>query len=219
MEDISLIFDVDDTLVQTSKTALKKDRLAAERLGLNQITEDDFYTCYGYLPFEQCVKIWHPEADIASYKKCYEQVKQVHPYRAIGNPGKTISGLMDNGNRVGILSNGNREKTDQKLTAAGIVNGIRDRLFFILCGDNLEFPKPDPRAFEKPVEMLRSPRNRIYYVGDCVDDFRAAKGAQINFIGVLSGFTSKKSFIEAGLDEVLIIPDIAGVQERLKSMK
>lgn len=218
MEDLSLILDIDDTLVQTSKTALEKERLVAEKLGLNRISDQDFFALFGLFPFEQCVARWHPGVDLEAYSTCYKQTKNLRPYRAIGNPGAVISGLIKT-HRVGILTNGSRQKTNEKLTAAGISDEIRQQLSFVFCSDNLGFRKPDPRVFEKAVAVLKSRPEQIYYVGDCVDDFKAASGANINFIAVLSGFTPKRKLIEAGVDESRIIPDIEALPEMILTLK
>ena len=48
--------------------------------------------------------------------------------------------------------------------------------------DDVSRPKPHPEGILKIREMV--PHNRVWYVGDTVDDARSARAAGVPFIGI-----------------------------------
>jgi len=202
MEKIT-IFDIDDTLVYTSKNALKKSQIAAGQMGVNPPSEEDFFAVYGKYSFEECVNLLHPGVDVVRYKKMYDDTRRIIPYEPIDSPSSIIGKLMDSGLGVGVLTNGPEDKTFLKLDALHICEDIRKKMLFVLHSGNLKHKKPNPECFLQAFDIIRQKTNdingvQIDYIGDCIDDYIAASRANIGFIGVLSGFTDKKSFIEAG---------------------
>jgi phosphoglycolate phosphatase-like HAD superfamily hydrolase len=203
--DRNTIFDIDDTIVYTFKNAFRKSELVAREMNVCSPSKDEFSAVYGKYSFEECIRLLHPGINIEEYRKKYDLLRQIIPYEPIGHPDLVMQKLMDDNIGLGILTNGPENKTFLKLEAAGIAKAIREKLLFIFHDGNLEFKKPDSRCFAQAVEKIRKETGRtldslnIDYVGDCIDDFTAATGAGINFIGVLSGFTARETFIRAGI--------------------
>lgn len=93
--------------------------------------------------------------------------------------------------------------------------GLRIEFFReILCRENLEYTKPDPRTFGKLLARIGygtdDHRNRLY-TGDTIDDMRASTGAGLGFVGVLTGFSTREEFLEAGLDAGRVLETVAGL--------
>jgi len=206
------IFDVDDTLVYTSKNAYKKAALVAARMQMTPPTREAFFTVYGRYDYEDCVRSLHPGVDLDAYKRNYDEAKKVIPYEPIGKVDSIFSDLLQNDFSLGILSNGPGYKTDVKLNMLKITGALRKKLLFVLHANNNSHRKPDPQCFDPVCSIINEMRiSHAYYIGDCVDDLTASRGAGIHFIAVTSGYTSRETFIEAGLPASDIIGNINDV--------
>jgi FMN phosphatase YigB (HAD superfamily) len=61
--------------------------------------------------------------------------------------------------------------------------------------DNMEFHKPDPRAFSQPLKDFSVTPQETVYIGDSISDGESAKGAGIHFIALLeSGLRTREDF-------------------------
>lgn len=210
-----IIFDVDDTIIHTSETAFIKAQEVADILGLQHPSFEHYFSVYGRFSFNDCVRELHPGINPLEYKKIYDSLKNKYPYKPIGNPGKIFEQLFKCGFEIGILSNGEGKKIEEKLLAAGIINGIREKLSFILHAENLLYLKPDHRCFDQTDTHFDEPRDKWIYVGDCLADLRASTNAGIEFIGVLSGFTEKDAFINNGVNQKQLLRDIMEIPEAI----
>lgn len=78
---------------------------------------------------------------------------------------------------------------------------------FILTASELprEFLKPSPKAFQKIILTLFSEGilpEQMLYVGDTLNDFRAASGAGLHFAGIISGgVATPEDFLRVGVPE------------------
>ena len=209
MENLNVIFDIDDTLVYTSKNAYKKAVVVAERMGLKSPTREEFFAVYGKFSFEECVVRLHPGVDLGIYKDEYDSTRRLIPYEKIGDVDEVLGVLQTNDCGTGILSNGSGLKIKLKLEALGVVGSIRERLLFVFHCDNNPYKKPDSRCFDPIFEHIdRGHVENTFYVGDCLDDYVASMGAGLNFVAVTSGYTTRDSFIEEGLSDDRIIGSI-----------
>lgn len=70
--------------------------------------------------------------------------------------------------------------------------------FQVVMGKQPGFPlKPDPRAIEHIIEVLKVPKTAVLYVGDTKTDIETAINAKITSVGALWGFRSKQELIRA----------------------
>lgn len=61
--------------------------------------------------------------------------------------------------------------------------------FEVLIGrEDVEYPKPDPEPIIKALEALNRGNQNVWMIGDTKLDLISAKAAQVNSIGVLSGY-------------------------------
>ncbi len=80
--------------------------------------------------------------------------------------------------------------------------------FFIIQGaDEVSAHKPDPDVFLPTLKKLDQKginnKKSILYVGDSLDDLKAAYGAGIDFIAVTTGLYSREDFLAAGAKVIL----------------
>jgi HAD superfamily hydrolase (TIGR01548 family) len=77
-----------------------------------------------------------------------------------------------------------------------------DMFYPIVGADDVSCGKPHPEGILKIREML--PHNRVWYIGDTVDDARAGKAAQVPFIGIAARNQELRALLEAeGAQSVL----------------
>ncbi len=81
----------------------------------------------------------------------------------------------------------------------------------IIGVDDVSRPKPNPEGILKIRDQV--PHNRVWYIGDTVDDARAAKAAQVPFIGVAAGSDILKALLcfegaQAVIDDVNSLEEV-----------
>jgi phosphoglycolate phosphatase-like HAD superfamily hydrolase len=78
--------------------------------------------------------------------------------------------------------------------------------FFLIQGsDEIDFHKPDPAVFTEALKLLGEKeieKKDIVYVGDSVDDCKAALAAGIDYIGLTTGLYSEAELKALGADKV-----------------
>jgi phosphoglycolate phosphatase-like HAD superfamily hydrolase len=82
-----------------------------------------------------------------------------------------------------------------------------------------EHHKPDPRVFDVLIRLLQGSninKNEILYVGDSLSDLYAASDAELQFIAVLTGSTSRQQFHAAGVSKDRILYSVAELSEELR---
>lgn len=84
--------------------------------------------------------------------------------------------------------------------------------------DNMQFHKPDPRAFEELLQTNSLRPDQCVYIGDSLSDAQAANDAGLKFIASLeSGLRQKQDFdphqVDAFVDK---FPDIVGAIRSLE---
>ena len=91
---------------------------------------------------------------------------------------------------MGIVSTNLRRRIELVLRRDGLV----DRFGAIVGFEDVEKPKPDPHGLLTVIERLGCKPAESLYVGDTVSDAETARRANVPFIAVLSGVTSRESF-------------------------
>ncbi len=126
-----------------------------------------------------------------------------------------ITELTQQNIKIGIVTNRNN-KLEERLTQAGF--DLRN-LLFISAPTTPDEKKPNPNALKSALKILADhsiyPAN-IAFIGDHLDDFAVAKYQGLYFIGLLQGSTTKQDFVDAGLEESLIVPSLSNIMKTLE---
>jgi HAD superfamily hydrolase (TIGR01509 family) len=181
---------------------------AALRLGLEPPTRAEFLAVFGRLPFEECVLHWHSDVPLGRYAEAYDAQREAFPYEPIAGAADAVRRLAAEGLRVGVLTNGNRLKTQLKLQALGVPEEALD---FVLHAENSWPPKPDPAAFLHALEASGAAPRATVYVTDNPLECEAAQSVGITPIGVLTGVWGRRDFEAAGLPRDRVCPSVAHV--------
>jgi len=125
----------------------------------------------------------------------------------------TVNTLIGQGIRVGILSATNKRNLTEDLIR---LEFPIDSLVVLQGSDETQVHKPDPDVFLPLIEKLRENsigREDILYVGDSLDDLKAATAAGIGFIAITTGLYSEEDFRKNGAQ--IILKDLTELIEKI----
>lgn len=149
------------------------------------------------------------ELDAETSEKLYKEWEYVDAtqfFPLITGSEETIANLKNELNlQIAMLTSRNRQNlidVTNHYGLTGLFNAIQ-------CHDDYAFGKPDPRAFDHILGLLKVSRSACVYVGDTLGDWQAAKNAQIRFVGVETGLLKRSDWQTLGLESENIIPDIS----------
>lgn len=204
----AIIFDFDDTLVNSMYLRIDKIVSAARELFDLQIETSHIVKLWG-LPYNEFNKIVFKDiTDFEERRTDYEKLLEVEV--------EAFEGLLDllvllrSKYELGILTSGAKHLVYKDMNRLAI---DRSMFFSFVTADDNKFHKPDPRAFTRTLEDLQKkgikPEEAIY-IGDSINDYKAAIGAGLNFLGVTTGKHSRKDFAELGANSVSQLSELQG---------
>jgi len=201
----AVLFDLDDTLINSSVGYVRTMWRTCDVLGLPRPSEASLR--WVFPTWEAHVEALFPEVSFEQFSRSYEQFVEEIPYLAI--PG-AVEALAALGNRrLAVVTNRGRGLCRLRMEQAGIPE---DAFEFILTVEDLPAAKPHPRALEPALQRLDGVLARdVVYVGDRSDDGRAALGAGVGFVGVLTGGEEPESFERIGVERSRILQSVCSL--------
>mgnify|MGYP006279220329 CR=1 FL=1 len=201
----AVIFDGDGVIVDSTKTAMEVFQKASEKKRLKPFSDEKIKECWGYSFGQIAKKIWKNVT-----KEEVEELKQ----EMISLLEKTKHPPFD-----GVINCLNELKkakfplillTNREYDTFHLYEKVEEicRCFdLILTPDinpttpNPNPKKPDPKSFDQALDFLAEKninKDQILFVGDTLCDLKAAQGANVKFLGVLTGACEKKTFQKHG---------------------
>jgi len=185
----AIIFDVDNTLIETGEISTRAYIETAKLLNLRKIKAKNIRKLYG-IPSHIIIKKLWPKTSVKKFQEIKhkkilsEKVKQI--------PGaKEVVVQLNKKYKLGLLSSKTRVLMYPHLKQIN----LSEKFFkFIYSSDDVKHHKPDPRVFSQAIKKLKLKKNEILYVGDSIYDCIAARKAGLNFVAVLTGIYRKKDF-------------------------
>jgi phosphoglycolate phosphatase len=177
-----LIFDLDDTLIESFPSYVQVHLHVAAELGWRAPSRRELVE-YGPTWHATLARLW-PEQDLAPFVARYDEVAHTYPYRALPGAGHALRRLRAEGHRLWVVTKRERLRLDQRLREAELPVELFDGIF---CNEDVPEPKPSPRCFEPIGAALGRALDRPIYVGDRDDDRQAAVAAGIEFVAVCTG--------------------------------
>ena len=213
-----VIFDLDGTLMDTSKSITKTVNSAMEELGKKQYSANECVKFVGggvsglarnILGKEKYEGVMNEEMEkvIRKYYDIYFDYG-VEPYEGIP---ELLDFLEQNGIKKGIVTNKDHE------TALSAVDKKLSKWKFdgIFGSNEKEYPnKPNPYNVYKMAQNLNISKEKILFVGDMLVDVNTAKNAGIDILYCKWGFGEVKG--EDGIDEDVKVSDVQEIIERIK---
>ena len=213
-----VIFDLDGTLMDTSKSITKTVNSAMEELGKKQYFIDECVKFVGggvsglarnILGKEKYEDVTNEEMEkvIRKYYDIYFDYG-VEPYEGIP---ELLDFLEQNGVKKGIVTN-----KDHETALSAVDKKLFKWKFDGIFGSNeKEYPnKPNPYNVDRIAQNLNIPKEKILFVGDMLVDVNTAKNAGIDIVYCKWGFGEVKG--EIGIDEDVKVSDVQEIMKRIK---
>ncbi len=199
-----IFFDIDDTLLFTSKNAYKKHCWICNKLGLPNTDKELYFSYYGNKTIEEMASIFIPSITVDEYLDLYVESSLYIKYSPIYSNIKNIfSSLKWKWYEIWILTNWSSEKTNKKIS----VLWINDYCSYVFHGENLEYKKPDPKVFDQIFLSLWE-NFKLIYIWDSLEDYFSTIWKRIIFYAILTWYTQKENFINAWLSNKFIYKNI-----------
>ena len=213
-----VIFDLDGTLMDTSKSITKTVNSAMEELGKKQYSIDECVKFVGggvsglarnILGKEKYEDVTNEEMErvIRKYYDIYFDYG-VEPYEGIP---ELLDFLEQNDVKKGIVTNKDHE------TALSAVDKKLSKWKFdgIFGSNEKEYPnKPNPYNVDRMAQNLNILKEKILFVGDMLVDVNTAKNAGIDIVYCKWGFGEVKG--EDGIEEDVKVSSVQEIMKRIK---
>jgi len=177
-----LIFDLDDTLIESFPTYARLHQRVAAELGL-PIPSPGALVAYAATWEETLAALW-PGTDLAAFIQRYDELANDHPYPAISGSQATLASLRGSGHSLWIVTKRSRRRLYDRLAQAGLSADLFDGIYPAEAQPRI---KPHPECFAPVWQALGKKDDNAVYVGDRHEDRRAAEAAGIRFFAVLTG--------------------------------
>ena len=191
-----ILFDLDGTLIDSTEAILESFHRSLALHNLPSVKDEDIKALIGY-PLDIMygnlgVDEVHIDALIATYKEHYRDIS------------REKTELLQNAREAVLLA--------KEFATLGIVTtktGLYSRElmehfelmhhFAVLIGrEDVTHPKPNAEPILKALQSLETDNKEIWMIGDTKLDLLAAKNANVNSIGVLSGYDTHETLKEFG---------------------
>jgi len=194
----TFFFDLDGTLIDSSKDIAVAVNYALEQLNMNPLPEKEIIKHVGYggkKLMEGVLKTDNPllvEKAVELFRGYYFSnpavYTQLYPYAE-----ELLEKLKNQGKKIAVITNKYEDISRQILKKLEI-EGLIDLL---VGGDTTPYKKPLPYPLIYAMEKLRSKSEKTVMIGDSEADIKAGKSAGLKTGFVEFGFGSKeKSMIE-----------------------
>jgi phosphoglycolate phosphatase len=206
-----VIFDWDETLVDSMKPSYDLHCKVADNLGLKKHSFNHFLKFWGKSWSELIRSLW-PSMDIKKFKRTTYKKFNVVEYNQFKPKAKdVIKHFHKKGYKLAIVSS--RDKGSFPWSDPIM------KMFDVVISEESKYHKPDPRVFENMLELCNKEgvnKKDIFYVGDLLIDYLAAKGAGINFICLINKeIHEEKDLIKKGLPRKNIIYSLGDLKKMI----
>ncbi len=195
----SVFFDLDGTLIDSSKDIAQAANYALSKLGFPKLSEEEIVKHVGY-GGERLMKDLLPVDDEEILKEAVRLFREYYfshpvvytkPYEGIP---ELLRKLKNQNKKIAVITNKYTDISNQILKELDLLQYID----LVLGGDSVENKKPHPEPVLKAIQILDS--KSPVMVGDSETDINAAKGADIPSVLVMYGFGNLELALEAKPD-------------------
>lgn len=209
----AVIFDFDYTLADSSRGIVASVNKALYDLGFPLAAPEAIYPTIGMsLPKTFVTLVGQEyaaqgEAFTGRFKHHADEI-MVGLTTLYATVDPTMRLLKQQQKKLGIVSTKYRYRIEGVLQR----DHASDLFDIIVGGEDVANHKPDPEGLYHAISVLGCSPEQALYVGDSVIDAETAKRAQVSFMAVLSGVTSREAFDDYPVLE--IIDDLSHLPKR-----
>ena len=189
----ALLFDLDGTIIDSAPDVCKSVNRALDAMGRPPITVEDTKFLVGFGARTLCDKALAITGELGSeedidllltgFLNSYRKNPCEH---TIVFPGAldALNLFKDAGIQLGICTN------KPEATCFPVLDALELRHFFssIICGDTLQFRKPDPRHIYHTLDEMGADLSNAAFIGDSEADIKAANNAGLPCVLVTFGY-------------------------------
>ena len=185
-----LLFDLDGTLIDSTKAILESFRVVFEKFNKIYPTDDEVKKLIG-LPLDVMFynlgikdNIWDY---VNEYKKHYRKISKE---KTLLLPrAKEAIYLASAFARLGIVTTKTALYSKELLKYFGVMD-----YFEVLIGrENVTNPKPHPEPILKAIHLMKAHKESTWMIGDTCLDMVSAKEAGVNYIGVKFDYENEEN--------------------------
>lgn len=192
----AVIIDVDDTLCLTEAASFELENATLVKMGRKPMPRSIHKETWG-LPLFEAIAKRSPGIDIEAFKSAY--LPAIEKFIADGKldviPNenfKALDEIISSGKLIMLLTSRTHMEFKHMLAPDHLLASRVEAFYY---RDNMQFHKPDPRAFDQLLSVHKLRPNECVYVGDSLSDAKAANGAGIFFVANLeSGIRQQQDF-------------------------
>ena len=201
----AVVFDFDNTLVDSIKPKVPQHRHTAKQLGI-ELSDEDILSNWSIHSFSGLLaKLYGAKSPLAN-QLIIEQYDQF-PKEIYQDTIATLRALGQSGLHLALMTSLREDRIEKDFEATGI-----DPLLFeyIQTEKDTSVHKPNSAVFDPTKKWLHligihNPENALY-IGDALEDMQAATAAGLSFVGIDRGFVTRERFENAA---ALCIPSLA----------
>lgn len=180
-----MVFDLDGTLIDSQPAALGASIEALSLFGIH-VTEDEIREQFGggsrklmeyFLERDLSSHEAKAASDQATELKISLQTSFTDRVVLLPNVMQLLKQLKDNRFRLAIATMAARDVVDE----VARYHGIGEYFEFMVTGDDVTHPKPDPEILTKTVGLMGGRIDSTLYVGDSTHDLEAAVSLAMPF--------------------------------------
>ncbi|HSX05614.1 MAG TPA: HAD hydrolase-like protein [Candidatus Saccharimonadales bacterium] len=209
----AILLDADDTAIDTIGTQWPKHIHIAWKHYGKVLTPEEIRRYYGKPLGEYVCALYGTtnEEQAVAYSMQYrgQFPKKLFPFTI-----PALRCLREAGLLLGVVTTSTRAGFDDDCRTLGLPAGLLD---YTQTADESPYLKPDPRVFDPAKDWLEQrgiQPAEACYVGDSLDDGRAALGARLGrFVGVETGLVDAAQFRSAGMLSVPHLGHLVGVTD------
>jgi len=198
----AVVIDLDDTLCLTEAACFDMENEVLVKMGLEPMSRDIHISTWGK-PLFEAILVRSPGLDLDKFKEVYTPT--IKRYTSNGKldaiPQKNLDALdelIQLGKTICILTSRTHGELIHLLEPD---HELSKRVKTFYYRDNMQYHKPDPRAFNEFFEHNKLKPSESVYIGDSISDAIAAKEAGLHFIASLeSRLRTKKDFSNLPVD-------------------
>ncbi len=182
------LFDMDGTLIDSSKAILNSVKEAARITGLRIPTDDEIKGII-HLPSYLSFKILFPDKEPEEFDSLFLSLmrsKFKNMIKEVPKAKITLGLIREKGIGIGIVT------TKDKLSAEETIRNFHFPYDVLLTAEDTERTRPDPEPLLKAIELLNSTASQTFYCGDTPQDIIQGGRAGVKTIGLTTGLHSKE---------------------------
>jgi len=209
----TILFDFDYTLADSSCGVGKCINLALEALDFPAVDPSTACNTIGLSLKDTFVSLVGTHHDIYAdafvqlFVSYADEIMVEHTMLLPSVP-QTLQRLHKHAYQMGIVSNNRRYRIEAVLQKERISHRFRT----IVGEEDVSHHKPEPQGLLTAIKRLNGIPARSIYVGDSTVDAETARRANVPFVAVLSGITSREAFERydsyAIIDNLYDLPDL-----------